>query len=76
MTRRMIFFLTALVGLAGVVFVLASPASAQVGLPFFFDFSDLVDFLESLAETFPFLAGFLNTVIQLVLGLCGAFCAS
>lgn len=76
MTRRIIFILTALLGLAGLVFALASPASAQVGFPFFFDFSALVDFLESLADTFPFLAGFLNTIIQMVLGLCGDLCAS
>lgn len=78
MTRRMIFFLTALVGLAGVVFVLASPASAQTGFPFFFDFRAL---FQTLFNSFPpflqsIVASIFGAILEIFTGSCAPFCAS
>ena len=78
MTRRMILILTALVGLAGVALVLASPASAQTGLPFTFDFRTL---FQSIFNAFPpFLQSIVGPIFSAILstltGSCAPFCSS
>jgi hypothetical protein len=75
MTRRIIFILTALLGLAGLVTVLASPASAQI--PPFPDFTQL---FASILNSLPaFIRGFVATLFETILqGFCVFFgnCAS
>jgi hypothetical protein len=78
MTRRIVFTFTALLGLAGVAFLLASPASAQTGLPFPFDFRTL---FENLFNAFPpFLQSFVGPIFSAILsaftGSCAPFCSS
>jgi cytosine/uracil/thiamine/allantoin permease len=78
MTRRIIFILSALLGLAGLVFVLASPASAQTGLPFTFDFRSL---FQSIFNSFPtflrnIVAPIFGSILNLFTGSCAPFCAS
>ena len=78
MTRRMILILSALLGLAGVAFLLASPASAQTGLPFVFDFQAL---FTAIFNSFPpFLQSIVGPIFAALLeaftGSCAPFCAS
>ena len=78
MTRRMMFILSALLGVAGVAFLLASPASAQTGLPFVFDFRAL---FTALFNSFPpFLQSIVSSIFAAILnaftGSCAPFCAS
>ena len=76
MTRRIIVCLAAVVG-AVVLLSSASAASAQVGLPFTFDFAAL---FESILNSLPpFLQGFVRTLFTAILnGFCALFgtCAS
>lgn len=76
MTRRIIVCLAAVVA-AVALLGSASAASAQVGLPFTFDFAAL--FASILNSMPPFMQGFLRTIFDAILnGFCAVFgtCAS
>jgi hypothetical protein len=78
MIRRMIVVVTALLGVGGTILVSASLASAQVRLPFVFDYAA---FFRTLFNTFPpFIQSIVGpmfaAMLQIMTGSCGAFCAS
>jgi len=78
MTRRFLVVLVTLAGLAGVLVAIATPASAQVGLPGI----DLAGLLRSIFDSFPpFLRSILGPIFNALLSFFGGgciqpFCAS
>ena len=78
MTRRLIVLLVSLAGIAGVLLLTSTPASAQVGFPGF----DIGALLRSIFNSFPpFLQSIVGPIFSALLSFFGGgclppFCAS